>query len=115
MMLMVGESLKAKSKIAIGVARRNRTEDFLGYIVVDLNSYDSQSGERQAFIVDIGVYPEIWNRGIGHKLIDWAKKLAISNGIKFMAGEVSVDNDKVIQASLRCGGKIKSYYISYEL
>lgn len=72
-----------------------------GYLMLDFGHVEPSTGEKQCFIVDLGVHPELRGRFATHRLIKKASQLARARGLKYLVGMVSSSNDRTIQLGLK--------------
>ncbi len=105
---MAGE----RCDFVILVAKVRKTGRFLGYLVLDLAYRDSTTSEKQAFIVDLAVAQDEWNKAVAHMLVEKAVDMALARGLATISGEVSSDNLKTLQAAERLGFYVERYILS---
>ena len=72
-----------------------------GYLMLDFAHIEPSTGERQCFIVDLGVDPAKRGRFATHRLIKKASQLAAARGLKYLVGVVSSSNDRTLQLGLK--------------
>jgi len=75
-----------------------------GYLMLDFGHVEPSTGERQCYIVDLGVHPEKRGRFATHRLIKKAAQLARARGLKYLVGTVSSNNDRTLQLGLKSLG-----------
>jgi N-acetylglutamate synthase-like GNAT family acetyltransferase len=72
-----------------------------GYLMLDFAHVEASTGERQCFIVDLGVDPAKRGRFGTHRLIKKASQLAAARGLDYLVGMVSASNDRTLQLGLK--------------
>lgn len=75
-----------------------------GYLMLDFEHIEPSTGERQCYIVDLGVHPEKRGRFATHRLIKKAAQLAKARGLKYLVGTVSSNNERTLQLGLKALG-----------
>ncbi len=94
------------------VAFDGDTKQRLGYLMLDLDQVDPSTGERQGFIYDLAVAPEYWGRYVVHKLVDAAVKRTAREGMEFLVGEITADNERSLLQALRLGFIVERYRVA---
>lgn len=83
------------------VADDEETAERLGYIMLDLHSVESSTGDRQCLIHDVAVKREHWGRFVVHSLIRAAVELAAQRGMLYLVGEVTRSNERTLGTALK--------------
>lgn len=76
-------------------------KEITGYLMLDFAHVEPSTGEKQCFIVDLGVHPQKRGRFATHRLIKKASALAAARGLKYLVGMVSSSNDRTLQLGLK--------------
>jgi ribosomal protein S18 acetylase RimI-like enzyme len=71
-------------------------DNVLGYLILLLQERDTWTGEEQAFIQDMAVDRRYWGKYITHKLINAAVKRAKEEGLLYLVGIVSGENQRAL-------------------
>lgn len=93
------EEMMKNRNFVILVEEQNR--EITGYLMLDFAHVEPSTGEKQCFIVDLGVHPSKRGRFATHRLIKKASQLAAARGLKYLVGMVSSSNDRTLQLGLK--------------
>ena len=92
------EMLRQKGFVIL-VEEENKV--IVGYLMLDFAHTEPSTGEKQCFIVDLGVHPDKRGRFGTHRLIKKASVLAKARGLKYLVGMVSSSNERTLQLGLK--------------
>ena len=88
-----------------------RAGEPVGYLMLDLADREPSTGERQAFIIDLGVRRDSWGRYVPHRLVEAAARLAAARGLDYLVGVVSAGNRRALVTSRRLGFEIERHQV----
>lgn len=93
-------------------AQGDGTSQRVGYIMLDLASIESSTGEAQCMIVDLAVQRNYWGRWVVNHLVKAAARLTAERGLKYLVGEVTASNQRTLGTALkRLDFKVERYQI----
>lgn len=88
----------------------------IGYLILFLNHIDDTTGEAQAFVIDIAVLKKYWGKYVWMHLLKKAEIIAKDNGLKYIAGAVSINNPRMLKTAQKfLGYQIERYQIAKQL
>lgn len=93
-------------------SQQDENSQLLGYVIVDFNDIEAVAGGQQARVIDIGVRPDSWEKGVGRALMQAAVSRAYQAGLSFISGEISGDNERCLEAAKAAGFVIERYQVS---
>ena len=85
------------------VARETDKSGIVGFLILNTQAQHGGTGESESFIVDLFVKPEYWGGKAVQLIIQKAAEYTHCMGIKRMAGEISVHNQRAYIKALRLG------------
>ena len=88
-----------------------RAGEPVGYLMLDLADREPSTGERQAFIIDLGVRRDSWGRYVPHHLVEAAARLAVDRSLDYLVGVVSAGNRRALVTSRRLGFEIERHQV----
>lgn len=96
----LAETLKSDRNFLI-LVEEDSSQEITGYLMLDFGHVEASTGERQCFIVDLGVRQDRRGRFATHRLIKKASQLVKAKGLKYLVGVVSSNNDRTLQLGLK--------------
>jgi ribosomal protein S18 acetylase RimI-like enzyme len=95
------EQMMQQPNLVILVEQEKGTRDITGYLILDFASVEPSTGEKQCFIIDLGVDPGRRGRFTTHRLLAKAAKMASARGLGYLVGVVSSSNPRTLQLALK--------------
>lgn len=86
-------------------------DKFMGYLILELDSIEGSTGERQSLIYDLAVHPKYWGTPAVGYLVREASRRTAHAGLRYMIGEVSAHNDRTYLQALRLGFELERFQI----
>lgn len=90
------EMVLANKDFKILVAEDPDKKQPVGYIMLDLLSEETSTGEPQVMIHDLAVRRDYWGRMVVNHLIRAAAEVTAERGFKYLVGEVTKSNERTL-------------------
>jgi len=103
--------LKTDEDTVILVAFEESSEKLMGYLILDLESVEGSTGERQTLIHDLAVHPRYWGTAAVGCLVREAARRTARAGFQYMIGEVSAHNERTFMQALKLGFELERLQI----
>ena len=95
------ERMMEQPNLVILVEEEKATRELIGYLLLDFAHIEPSTGEKQCFIIDLGVHPTRRGRYGTHRLLAKASKMAAARGLDYLVGVVSSSNERTLQLALK--------------
>lgn len=90
--------------LEIIVAQDQDSDAVIGYIILQLDTINSLTEEREAFIQDMAINPRYWGKYVAQKLLAYASELGREKGMKYLVAIVSRDNERAFGTAIKALG-----------
>lgn len=95
------EQMMQRPHFVVLIEEEKRTREITGYLILDFASVEPSTGEKQCFIVDLGVHPHRRGKFTTHRLLAKAARMASARGLGYLVGVVSSSNPRALQLALK--------------
>lgn len=83
--------------IGIFIAEEKGSGRFVGHVVVVCGYIESSTGESQAWIFDLSVVEDAWNKQVGKTLMKVAEDFARERGFRYIGLGVTTANERAVR------------------
>lgn len=95
------EQMMQQPHFVVLIEQEKGTREITGYLILDFASVEPSTGEKQCFIVDLGVHPTRRGKFTTHRLLSRAARMASARGLEYLVGVVSSSNPRTLQLALK--------------
>lgn len=96
--------------LVILVAETDHSER-VGFMLLVLNQISQTTGEPQGQVYSLAIEPKYWGGPAAGKLVEEAARITGEHGHKYLVGQITADNLRMKQKSLRMGFEVEGYEI----
>lgn len=89
----------------------NEHSERLGFMLLMLNQWSNATGEAQGQVYSIAIEPKYWGSAAASALVKEAAKITGRHGHRYLVGQITADNQRMKQKSLRMGFEVEGYEI----
>lgn len=96
--------------LVILVAETEHSER-MGFMLLLLNQVSQTTGEPQGQVYSLAIEPKYWGSAAASRLVHEAAKVTGEHGHQYLVGQITADNLRMKQKSLRMGFEVEGYEI----
>ena len=83
----------------------------MGFMLLMLNQVSQKTGEPQGQVYSLAIEPKFWGSAAASELVKEATVITGKNGHRYLVGQITADNLRMKQKSLRMGFEVEGYEI----
>jgi GNAT superfamily N-acetyltransferase len=83
----------------------------MGFMLLMLNQLSHATGELQGQVYSIAIEPRFWGSAAASRLVQEAARVTGDHGHRYLVGQITADNLRMKQKSLRMGFEVEGYEI----
>lgn len=83
----------------------------MGFMLLMLNQVSHATGEAQGQVYSLAIEPKFWGSAAASRLVHEAAKITGEHGHRYLVGQITADNQRMKQKSIRMGFEVEGYEI----